>query len=232
MNTDYETNPGATPGASTNTNLVQAVLGGGIAALVGAVVWAALFYYGDLEHGALAWGIGGLVGFGVALSSRGGDIKTGVIAVLFSVVSILGGKYAAVYFTVDQALSTESIVASFEDEEFVISFIADEIAYEKQEAGEALDWPAAADLENPESAKDYPVDVWSEAGQFWGQMSDQEQEEFRQAQLEAAQTNVAAMKDTYIAEGFKASFGVLDILFFGLAVFTAFQIGSSKLGDA
>jgi hypothetical protein len=34
-----------------------------------------------------------------------------------------------------------------------------------------------------------------------------------------------------VDEGFKASFSPIDLLFFGLAVFTAFKVGSGMSGE-
>ncbi len=71
--------------------LVMALVAGG----VGSVVWALVALYANLEIGYLAWGIGGLVGF-AAVKFGGRGVVMGGIAAVISVLSIFGGKFAAI----------------------------------------------------------------------------------------------------------------------------------------
>ncbi len=82
--------------------MIGAVCGGMAAGILGAAAWAALAYFAGVESGIVAWGIGGIVGFGTALGSRGGSPATALIAVLITVVAICAGKYLAVYFTLNK----------------------------------------------------------------------------------------------------------------------------------
>ena len=53
-----------------------------LAALLGAAAWGLLAIYADLQHGFLAWGIGGLVGFAVVKGGGYGKQQAILAAVL------------------------------------------------------------------------------------------------------------------------------------------------------
>ena len=75
--------------------LAGAVAGGGI----GAVIWAIVACTTGYEIGYLAWGVGGLVGFGAyALGGRGQ--AAGVTCAAMALGSILAGKMLAVGYVV------------------------------------------------------------------------------------------------------------------------------------
>ena len=71
-----------------------AIVGGGLAALLGGAVWAMIAIATDYELGLIAWGIGVAAGLGVVMFARGrrGVVLQG-IAVGASVFGILVGKY-------------------------------------------------------------------------------------------------------------------------------------------
>ena len=75
---------------STAVSIVFALMGGSVAAVIGAVAWIGIVIATGYELGILAWGIGGLVGFGVLLSSRDhivGDLS-GLLAAVIALLSI------------------------------------------------------------------------------------------------------------------------------------------------
>jgi len=74
----------------------MAIVGGVIAALLGAGVWAGILIATEYEIGILAWGLGVLTGFGVVLLGRGGRPSFGLIATICALFSIFMGKYFAV----------------------------------------------------------------------------------------------------------------------------------------
>ena len=83
-------------GQETEGNLPMAIVGGVIAALIGAGVWAGILIATEYEIGILAWGLGVLTGFGVVLLGRGGRPSFGLIAAICALFSIFMGKYFAV----------------------------------------------------------------------------------------------------------------------------------------
>ncbi len=75
---------------STFVSVLLAMIGGSVAAAIGGVAWIGLAMATGYEIGILAWGIGGLVGFGVILSSRDhivGDL-TGIIAAVIALLAV------------------------------------------------------------------------------------------------------------------------------------------------
>ncbi len=210
-----------------------AALGGVGGGVLGALIWAGVAYAFQLEIGWIAWAIGGLVGFGVTLGNRGpGGTATGVLAVGISVMSILAGKYWAVQIAMPDADTiVEAYAEQLDNEEFVVSYVADAVAEEFELEGKAVDWPAGVDPEQASTRAEYPPDVWTEALTRWSTLSDDGKTQFRNDREQEMRANVAAampeLRATAAEEGFLGSFGPLDILFFGLAVVTAFKIAAS-----
>ncbi len=67
------------------------------AGAVGAAIWFAVALFMNSELALLAWGIGGLVGFAMAVGSQQSGMLHGTIAATISVVSILVGKAVAFF---------------------------------------------------------------------------------------------------------------------------------------
>ena len=63
-----------------------------LAALLGAAAWGLLAIYADLQHGFLAWGIGGLVGFAVVKGGGYGK-QQAILAAVLAVLAIGVGRY-------------------------------------------------------------------------------------------------------------------------------------------
>jgi hypothetical protein len=118
------------------------------------------------------------------------------------------------------------------NEDYLLSYIADGLVTEADEAGRELHWPEGKDLETSWRKADYPEDIWSEAESFWSSMSDVEQQDYRrdvdQYLIQQNQADMAAMRSMASNEGFFASFSPFDLLFFGLAIVTAFKIGAAS----
>ena len=91
--------------------LGRAIMFGAIAAIAGAAVWGLLVRYAELEHGVVAWGIGGLVGF-ACLKARGHGLPVAVIAGALALASIVSGKMLAYQMMLDAV--TEEQVAQLD----------------------------------------------------------------------------------------------------------------------
>ncbi|MCA9280062.1 MAG: hypothetical protein H6815_12560 [Phycisphaeraceae bacterium] len=197
-----------------------------IAGAVGAILWALIAYYLELEIGWAAWGIGGLVGFAMALGAqKEASATTGVIAAVIALLSVVGGKYITAVMIADKVASEYgSIVVT---EETVMINIAYEVAAEHEAQGETLQWPAGSSFETAESQADFPQAVWSEAEQYWDSLSqDEKNETIRELQGFMDQGFAQGQSITTNAV-FKASFGLFDLLWGFLAVATAFSIGQA-----
>jgi hypothetical protein len=163
-------------------SLFRALIGGVVGAALGAGVWAAISYYTGFELGILAWGIGVVAGLGVRVSA--GDAfgsQTGMIAVLTAALGILAGKWFAVSLAlsaagVDSAVPTQGELL---DRETTISYIADEVAYERDRQGQRLRWPSGAEPFNGVAEEDYPRDVWADAERRYESLLPSEQDELR-----------------------------------------------------
>ena len=212
-------------------NMIGALIAGLVAGLVGAGLWAGIAYFTGYEIGWIAWGIGALVGLAVALGAQGGTPATGVMAVLISLVAIAGGKYLAIEFQLNDYLSEGGTAEFFEDEDFVISFLADYIVYEKEDAGEVLFYSEDADRENPMAEKDYPAVVWAQAKAEYNAMSADEREAFKNDMMQQTTADMAEYRGEISQDAFWDSFGLFDLLFAGLAVVTAYSIGSKDLNE-
>lgn len=114
--------------------IVLGLLGGAMAAALGAAVWAYVTLASESEFGFIAWGIGGLCGFAVALFARprrGTPLQ--LIAVICSVLGILLGKYGWVYLLVSEQAGGEEI--SFFSPDLISFFF-----------GQAGEWLSGFDL--------------------------------------------------------------------------------------
>ena len=131
-------------------NIPKAIIAGVIAGGIGAFLWAGISYGTGYEIGWLAWGIGAVVG--VAVLQGGGAEPSplgGLVAVVITLVSICGGKYMAVEWTVSDFLSEDSeLMASIGTDEHLTSLLADEVIEDRMANGKPVKWPAGSSLES------------------------------------------------------------------------------------
>ena len=86
----------APPPPPTGRDIVLAIVGGLIGAIVGGIAWGYLVKSTETEIGIAAIGVGVLAGFGVALFARGKrGVPLQVIAAAAAGLGILWGKYFA-----------------------------------------------------------------------------------------------------------------------------------------
>jgi hypothetical protein len=89
----------------TNSSIMPALVGGGLAAIVGGVIWGLIVVATEYEIGFMAWGIGLLSGFAVLLFSKGRrGTPLQIIAVLSSVLGIAVGKYVTFFHFFKEAV--------------------------------------------------------------------------------------------------------------------------------
>src|SRR5574341_272086 len=85
--------------------VVPALLGGGLAAVVGGSIWALIVIATGYEIGFVAWGIGILAGLGVVLFSKGQrGVPLQIIAVITSVFGVVIGKYVTFFYFLRKAV--------------------------------------------------------------------------------------------------------------------------------
>tara|TARA_R110002126_G_scaffold12416_17_gene54071 strand:- start:19081 stop:19635 length:555 start_codon:yes stop_codon:yes gene_type:complete len=180
-----------------------------------------LSIFGDLEHGIMAWAVGGVVGFGALLGSgRKVNPMNGVLAAVISVLAVFGGKY----FAYDHVLTSFSGMV-------LTSYVADEVADEFMDAGRDFDWPSAHSGGGRFAEEHYPPEVWSEATDRWAQMGAESRSEY-EARHQAGSTSGDDLEPGtgVVLEAIKEDLNLIDLLFIGLAIATAFRIGSGMMG--
>jgi phosphate/sulfate permease len=203
--------------------MVKGIIGGLIAAVIGAGVWAAIAYFTGYEIGWIAWGIGALVGF-VAAKAAGDDAGDGlgIVAAVIAVLAILGGKYAVGHAQATKYFAEHPPV-KFTDS-LMISLEARTIAEKMEAAGTPVDWPAGHDASTASEKEHFPPSVWDAASKTWSETPESRRADMKKA-LEADQAQNRSAAPWKL---FKASFSLWDILFIGLALVSAFQLGSGS----
>ena len=214
-------------------NMGRSIIGGALGGLVGAVIWAGISCFTGYEIGWIAWGVGGLVGLGCAWGGRGGGRALGVIAVVITLVSIMAGKYAAVELSIRREIGSQedvlqSALTNLQKDDVVVSYLADEIIGQREAQGETIQWPSGVNPEQADQPSDYPPAIWPEAASKWDGMSTQEREQYRDQLEERIRTDVQTFFSDISTFGFRNSFGVMDVLFFALAIATAFKIATRQ----
>ncbi len=207
------------------TGLVKWIVAAAIGGFIGASIWAAITYFSGYEIGWIAWGVGFVVGLAVRVAAGNeSGVGPGAVAAVGAVAALLAGKYAAIHFLVEKELA-EMPTMSMSAEDMMVS-IADEVVEEMETAGKTLNWPAGQTVETAEQADQYPAEVWTEATTRWAAIPAEEQQKQIAERTALMQQLAGAFQGMATNEGFKASFSPIDFLFFGLAIFTAFKLGS------
>ena len=213
--------------------MVKGLAGAAIGGLAGALVWTLIGYFLNVEVGWIAWGIGALVGFGMATGAEDNtSAVTGVIAAVIALVTIAGGKFAVVYLQVDKALteSMESGEGKLTMDDVKIA-LADEVVEEFTQEGKKVAWPEGMTLEAARGQADYPKDVWAEAEKRFTEMPEADRESMLASMKESQAQFMATYASEFRAQGFQNSLSPWDALWAFLALGTAFKLGSGAGED-
>lgn len=208
------------------------LISGLVAGVVGAAVWAGIVYFTGYEIGFIAWGMGVLVGFAVAAGAQGkGSAGTGIGAACIAAASVLGGKYAVTHLMVSDYFTGEGAEEFAEmavvDEEFLVSEIADQLIEQREEAGETIEWPEYDEYDPDVTLTEtYPAEIWADAQARWDNADDAYREQHRAFTQAKVDTMMQDLKSIVVEQGFLDSFTLWDLLWLGLAVASAWRIGS------
>jgi short subunit fatty acids transporter len=85
----------------------RAVLTGAVAALLGGALWAIIVAATKYEVGWVAWGVGGLVGFAMARATARRDATIAAMAAALSVGGLIAGKFLIIQFATAPAVAKE-----------------------------------------------------------------------------------------------------------------------------
>ena len=207
-------------------NLIKGLMAGIIAGVIGALLWAGISFYANVEIGYLAWGIGALVGFAVAAGSSGGGVAPGLAAVLITILSICGGKYVGSYWMVDKMFAEAGdITTDWTDTQF-ISALANDVLSDPQMEDTYADFEFD---DEAEGADYYPPEIWTEAQTQWEAMEITEREAFQEKRKREISDAISQVRGSVAMASFKSSFGPVDIVFFILGVITAGKLAFSDV---
>jgi|HubBroStandDraft_6_1064221.scaffolds.fasta_scaffold21548_2 predicted Zn finger-like uncharacterized protein len=199
--------------------------GGG---LVAAAIWVAVGYFFQREVGYIAWVVGLCVGLGVRIAAGDREgIGAGLTAIAISICVILGSKFTVAYLVTAKFVNMAADAEA--DEESTKFFLAMQIADEEPGQGaKGGAKEAENDLANATTFQELPKEVREKTENRWKQMSAAEKKEFQNKMLGVQQ--IPPLFIAFLA--FFASFRKLDLLWFGLASFTAFRVGSGSFGSS
>ena len=205
--------------------MVKWILGGLVGGGIGALIWVVVGYASGYEIGWIAWGVGFLAGAGVrAAAGETNGYGPGIAAASVAIGSVLVAKYLVVFFLVQNAMAEVSQPEPTSNSA-VISSIADEIAEEHEEAGQKVTWPALTQ-ENAPTEAFYPKEIWEEASTRWNEMTPEQQQDKRETYEREMAEFIDNLNSEIRGSTFRESFSPWDLLWFGLATFTAFKLGS------
>ena len=196
---------------------IRWIFGGLIGAAVGVLIWVLVGYFTQYEIRWIAWGIGFLVGFGVRYAAYLNDdeasLGKGVVAAAIAIAAIITAKFIVFMLLVGGSGGDAGHDWASEIPPEDADAIAERTKDLKLPPGLAdVDWAEAEKHQPGLPQQDHPSRT---------QLSPEDQRKFEE-QL----AQLLAEKPT-----FADFFSPWDLLWFGLAVFTAFKIGVGTYGD-
>jgi hypothetical protein len=236
-------------GGSTMT-LLRGTLFSFLAAMMAAGLWAVVAFFTGREFGILAWGLGAMAGYGMALGHDDDDGTTaGIIAAVMSFVGIVAAK--AMIILIFIAVAVAAIVNRGDDklldnEGFQRQLLAAQMSTDKMKAqnidlaqATEAQWTAAQTAARADVDKLTDDQVAAElkkrheAAQAQAAeeaKADEEQPEIEVNQ-DVADDPAEAPDIGFIGLFFKHMFSPIDGLFILFAFFTAYKVGSGQATD-
>lgn len=205
-----------------------------LAAVIGALVWYGLAISVDREFAVVAWAIGGAVGFAAAAAGARGH-ATGVVCALLVVASIMGGKYLYTSGLQTELAEAMSDPAAFEgidlravyEEELEDARIYAAEVFDEASLGEFLverGYSEAADAASV-SAEDFDAFITFSQPRLEEIAANQPGfDEWRQQSFASSIENLSTL-DLIVD-----NLDLFDLLFFFLAVGTAYRLGAAGRG--
>ena len=151
-------------------------------------------------------------------------MATGVAAAAIAIAGILGGKYAAIRMDLGDFIAEAGIAEVTDD--FIISFIADDIVEERMAGGETIEWPTEWEFGEASEPEEYPADIWAEAEDQWNRGDEAYRQQYRTYVQHTVETNMAEFVNDVSEDALLANIDLFDMLFFLLAIISAWKIGS------
>jgi hypothetical protein len=192
---------------------MPALMAGLFAALAGAGIWTAVTAMTNTEFGWIAWGVGGLVGFVMSRLTTERSVKLGATAALLAALGLAIGKVA----TVRVMIPTYGSELVLENEEILAAAFAADMR-----TGERYSPEVSIQLAGLRSSDSLPPALQN-------RMMDEAQ--MRMANAPPAEKERVAkvftqgiLADLDLGEQLMGSLSIFDLLWFGLAISTAFKL--------
>ncbi len=109
-------------------------------------------------------------------------------------------------------------------QEYVITYVADEVMNEWEGEGRTIKWPDGVEPYTGQWSGDYPTEAWDEALNRWDAMSSSERLDYRHAIIPV----IPDSNLLFAIEVVPYTFTFWDVLWFGLALVSAYKLGSNE----
>ncbi len=208
------------------------VISGTIGGAVSAGIWTAIAYSTGYEIGWIAWFVGVIVGFCVRMAAGEDEgFGPGLTAVGIAVLALVIGKYATVSLLVDQEFGkTVGAMPRVTADNFQLE-LCSEVAEEWTAEKKKIKWLPGKSAEVAQELQDYPQAVRDEAKKRWDAKPAAEQQDLLATRQKVVEEITGSLIAGAKSEVFKSSFNGYDILFFILAIVSAFKVGSGMQSD-
>ena len=213
--------------------LIRGLIGGMIGGAIGIAIWVAVGHFANYEVGWIAWGVGFLVGVGVRYAAfLGGEDESfgfGLLSAAMAIGALVLAKYILyllVLINFSSELEADFAKHGIASDESMIAMTADELIEEIEDRGGRVRWPLGKSAETAERPSDYPPDIWRQAKEKWFAV-DAEVRDKKKAELRKQLVGILQS----LRPEFASFFSPWDLLWFGLATFTAFRVGDGSYGE-
>ncbi len=215
-------------------SVVRCLVGGLIGGATGIAIWVLVGYFTHYEVGWIAWVVGFLTGVGIRyaayLHNEEASFGKAILASLMAIGAILTAKFLVFALLVggrgDEILRQAANQMRFDDDAMIAS-IADDIADEAVKRGETIAWPPGTSQETASKRDDFPTSLWQKAQARWNQLGPKGQQDQKRQRIMLAM----ALSEQGTRPSFGECFTPWDLLWFGLAIFTAYKVGSGTYGS-
>ncbi|QDG52352.1 hypothetical protein FIV42_16875 [Persicimonas caeni] len=195
-------------------NVPMALAAGIAVALLGGAIWAGVVTFLNIELGLLAWGIGLAVGVTIIAVAKHGDMRLGAAAAGIAFVGLVVGKLLIAQF----GLAHMQVDMIVEDPDMMATAVYHELAEDGRVDPDVVDFyeTATADSEPGPELTGKLMKTEADITSRVANMS--------QAEKEAAAKAYAGAVIGELPLTERMGFSGWDLLWFGLALYTAFRI--------